>query len=404
MSKRKSSSRVRRRERGSNSSINSINSSNYDVDATPHLIKDVISNVPSFDLLSPAPSASSTSLSSSASSLGSFNDITSTPPTSTSSILVTTQKSNNDSTKSVNRRVRFSKKKQIREISCIRDQAEIDAIWWNDYDYDEFGENNYKMVQRMKSPRTYRALLEMDHNGCEEDSPRGLEFHLPEAATKRMNIRYDAATDVLREQQLQRQEGIYDDVLISNCYRLHSVRCVERALKIGLRDARVALNQEKQDRGVPRTPSGRRQRMSLSNMMEENSPSRSGSGRIGRRSSLTSASSGNSYDGNESMTSWQSSPVTNNSSYGQLPPPSPRRADYRKQRERFLRANQQLPPKQKKSSSSSSSGSSTTGRSSRARAGRRGSLLASGAPRTPTPPAKGTVGGGRRSSRRSSIV
>ena len=272
----------------------------------------------------------------------------------------------------------------------IRDQDEIDAIWWNDDDYDDFGENNYKMVQKMQSPRTYRTLMEMDnhYNGNLQDSPRGLEFHLPEAAARRMMTRHDAASDVLKEQDLQRQEGIYDDELIANCYRPWSVKCSERALMVGLRDARVALNQEKQHQPeeVLKSPSGRNQSRRLSLHMEE-SPSR----RAGRRSSLASLPID---DGNASSVSWQSSHSSRLSrSYARIDEdndgtdsPS-KRSDYRLQRERFLRAYKGKSPsspqgqQKKKMATTTTTTSSST---SRRRAGRRGSLLASGAPRTTT--------------------
>jgi hypothetical protein len=149
-----------------------------------------------------------------------------------------------------NRNVTFNLSLQIREIERIFDPDQMDAIWWSDDDYEDFAIDNRKMIERMQHPKVYRALLEMDNHSSSydlQDTVRGLEYHIPAAAERRMALRYDCATAVLYEQEAQRHEGSTDDVRIAKAYIRLVTKCRETALVIGLRDARLVQQQYAQE-------------------------------------------------------------------------------------------------------------------------------------------------------------
>jgi hypothetical protein len=149
-----------------------------------------------------------------------------------------------------NRNVTFNLSLQIREIERIFDPDQMDAIWWSDDDYEDFAVDNRKMIERMQHPKVYRALLEMDNHSSSydlQDTVRGLEYHIPAAAERRMTLRYDCATAILYEQEAQRHEGITDDVRIAKAYIRLVTKCRETALVIGLRDARLVQQQYAQE-------------------------------------------------------------------------------------------------------------------------------------------------------------
>jgi hypothetical protein len=228
-----------------------------------------------------------------------------------------------------NRNVTFNLSLQIREIERMFDPDQMDAIWWSDDDYEDFAVDNRKMIERMQHPKVYRALLEMDNHSSSydlQDTVRGLEYHIPAAAERRMSLRYDCATAVLYEQEAQRHEGITDDVRIAKAYIRLVTKCRETALVIGLRDARLVQQQYAQEQQQQQIEQRRQQQQQQQQLQDQQSL---------RSERSYGGSSRSSFSRRGSLEMRRSSTTSTTTAAAGT--------DLRSQRERFLRA--KLKPK-----------------------------------------------------------
>ena len=75
----------------------------------------------------------------------------------------------------------------------------------------------------------------------EELCSRGLEGKTREGAKLRIKNRYKVKHAVLREQEAQRQAGVYNDLFLAEVSQAKTTKCVERALENARNDEREAV-------------------------------------------------------------------------------------------------------------------------------------------------------------------
>lgn len=75
----------------------------------------------------------------------------------------------------------------------------------------------------------------------EELCSRGLEGKTREGAKLRIKNRYKVKHAVLREQEAQRQAGVYNDLFLAEVSQAKTIKCVERALENARNDEREAV-------------------------------------------------------------------------------------------------------------------------------------------------------------------
>jgi len=112
--------------------------------------------------------------------------------------------------------LRFSSTIEVAEIPNRFDytQEELEASWFQAYDYEEFRENSYMTMG------LYRAGL-LPAGGNSNHTMRGLEGRLQEASKEREWTRYHATSAVLNEQYRQYRMRCYDVQNIADLY--HSI-------------------------------------------------------------------------------------------------------------------------------------------------------------------------------------
>lgn len=100
----------------------------------------------------------------------------------------------------------------------------------------------------MACKREYVAIVRLmmrtmdDFPESDECCSRGLEFKTKDGARKRKQTKQRAARAVLEEQEIQREEGVYDPEFLSDVYREISGPCSLAALNRGLKDQKVMMD------------------------------------------------------------------------------------------------------------------------------------------------------------------
>jgi hypothetical protein len=82
---------------------------------------------------------------------------------------------------------------------------------------------------------------------------RGLEKVMTQEATQMTREkRYMAWDSVLNEQDLQRDDGAFDDEYMANCYKFNTAKCQQEAANRASQDAADVANYLKSTRGICR--------------------------------------------------------------------------------------------------------------------------------------------------------
>jgi len=113
--------------------------------------------------------------------------------------------------------------------------AEKDLLWITAVEFME-AKKQYTEIVRMMM-RSRQTLQETEDICC-----RGLEFRTKEGARRRKRVKKKAAEAVLVEQEIQRDEGIFDDTWLSEVYRDISGPSALEALNRGLKDQKSMLD------------------------------------------------------------------------------------------------------------------------------------------------------------------
>ena len=132
------------------------------------------------------------------------------------------------------RKLRFSTEEPKVEYGLTLDEytdAELSLCWFAPFEYAQIKANN-KILIKMHKAGTYPE----DHQYCY----RGLTSKTSEGNRERRATRFQAALDVLREQNRQKVSGINDPEEIRSIYHQATIDCSRRAIDLGRSDAECA--------------------------------------------------------------------------------------------------------------------------------------------------------------------
>ena len=114
--------------------------------------------------------------------------------------------------------------------------AEKSRVWWTQRELREF------MIDCKK---TLRIIAQGRQNKCCVDDPdfcpRGLEIRTKSGSARRLHIKEQARTAIMRAQSFQRREGFDDPMYLAELYARYSRSCIQTARTRGIADERSAL-------------------------------------------------------------------------------------------------------------------------------------------------------------------
>ena len=126
------------------------------------------------------------------------------------------------------KRVRFNRGVQMSLVPNAANytRKQMSAIWFD-------GDERAQMVK--DSTQNVNLLLNGEKLGPDHCA-RGLEYRTPEGCKRRADNKYYALCDILKEQDRQWNEGIYDEDALRFIYLKHSEPCLEAARGLGISD------------------------------------------------------------------------------------------------------------------------------------------------------------------------
>ena len=133
------------------------------------------------------------------------------------------------------KRVRFSKRDQVRDTIHINDLkrlTDIRNIWYTEEETKAIVSSCQDMVQLIESGLPFDT-----HTEC----TRGLEGYVAREMKHRRQVAMEALLTVLEEQDLQRSEGVYNPELLADLYFFRSYQCGDAAHQVALQDEKDAL-------------------------------------------------------------------------------------------------------------------------------------------------------------------
>jgi len=152
------------------------------------------------------------------------------------------------STRSAKKSVTFHKAVRVYPHIHLNDFEESEMVdtWYSPTDFEEVKLEctlTVKLVAAGKLSKTGNGDGDMWTNMCF----RGLEFRTPEGAASRRENKFLGWDSVLDEQETQYSTGHHDAEAIARKYSDVSLSCQQAAHAMALEDARVVLEQDKQE-------------------------------------------------------------------------------------------------------------------------------------------------------------
>ena len=130
--------------------------------------------------------------------------------------------------------ITFADNAEVQEVAPMTDLAEEPETLW--YQEDEYASMKQKIKVIVQYVDTYSK---QSRNGIvpERVCTRGLERHMS-GGQKSIEDKYNALDFVLDEQDIQRDEGMYDETTISQVYQHLTVESKNKARKLAAQDAK----------------------------------------------------------------------------------------------------------------------------------------------------------------------
>ena len=141
---------------------------------------------------------------------------------------------------------------EIAHINDLKEETDIQSIWYTDEEYKAMVRNCQEIVQRMSSilDNSNTRTSRKPHDEDDDDwCIRGLELNLESLlerqrkgyrSPRRYRI-YDSYEAVMDEQKLQRFEGNDDVELLADVYYYTSYKCQRQAERIGRQDEKASF-------------------------------------------------------------------------------------------------------------------------------------------------------------------
>jgi hypothetical protein len=141
--------------------------------------------------------------------------------------------------------ITFKENIRVRQVARVHELThEPEALWFQNHEYKEIKENMRNTVRK-----TQQGVVLGDRRYC----TRGLEnFMTQEAAQMTREKKCMAWDSVLKEQDLQRDQGVFDDEYMANRYKYNTAKCQQDAANRASRDAADVENYLKSTRGICR--------------------------------------------------------------------------------------------------------------------------------------------------------